>query len=194
MTSFLLGSLLAAILQPGIAAEDVEHNQEATSHSDAPESTGGDASHGSEHGEELHAANAILFLFVALTVGIILRRAVTGFIIPYTGLLVVRFASAQSLSDIFIYQACTCSSFFSGHLHLGIARGEMRQPSDRLSFNCTLCCGSLYKEGTGGEISAYIALTAGLQIIGLAVGLIDQKATWEHMGQGIQIWLVRPKS
>lgn len=102
MTSILLGSVLAAFLQPGIAAEEVDHNQEATSHSVSPESAGEDSGHGSAHEEDLHAANAILFLFVALTVGIILRRAVTGFIIPYTGLLVVRFASTRSLSELFM--------------------------------------------------------------------------------------------
>jgi hypothetical protein len=51
---------------------------------------------GTEH-EELHAANAVLFLFTALSFGLLLRRAMSGFIIPYTGLLVVRtpFRDAQ---------------------------------------------------------------------------------------------------
>ena len=92
LTAALGVALLSASLQPGSAVE-----VEAT-HAEAPHSDGtvaGGEPHGVEsaHEEDLHAANAILFLFVALTVGIILRRAVTGFIIPYTGLLVVRFGS-----------------------------------------------------------------------------------------------------
>jgi hypothetical protein len=37
-----------------------------------------------------HAANAVLFLFAALSFGLVFRRAMAGFIIPYTGILVVR--------------------------------------------------------------------------------------------------------
>eukprot|EP00892_Ulva_mutabilis_P004618 jgi/Ulvmu1/2528/UM138_0033.1 len=114
MSLTLKGSVLIAFLGAAQAAEDVA-SADATPHSDGAEAAGEAEVHESEH--ELHAANAILFLFVALTVGIILRRAVTGFIIPYTGLLV---------------------------------------------------------------------------IAGVTVGLIDQKADWEHMGQGIEIWLNMP--
>ena len=31
-----------------------------------------------------------------------------------------------------------------------------------------------------------------MQIWGLAIGLIDQKASWHHMAQGIELWRVRP--
>lgn len=89
MAAAVTTSLLLALLSPGLAAEDVA-STDAAPHSDGDTATGADGGHGSSHEAGPHAANAILFLFVALTVGILLRRAVTGFIIPYTGLLVVR--------------------------------------------------------------------------------------------------------
>lgn len=92
MSVILKGSLLFAFLGAALAAEDVTSADDAP-HADGPTPAGEDAGHESSH--ELHAANAILFLFVALTVGIILRRAVAGFIIPYTGLLVVSFSLQQ---------------------------------------------------------------------------------------------------
>lgn len=70
---------------------------ESDAHSASPAGTGeasgtAEDAHGSEEEHELHPSNAILFLFTALVFGIVLRRAMSGFIIPYTGLLVVRCA------------------------------------------------------------------------------------------------------
>jgi hypothetical protein len=42
-----------------------------------------------------------------------------------------------------------------------------------------------------GRLSGMPLTKFHVQIAGLAVGLIDQKAHWEHLGQGIALWQVR---
>ena len=75
----LLFSILPIVLSGTRAETEADaHDAETEEHTEA------------EEGHELHAANAVLFLFTALVFGIVLRRAMSGFIIPYTGLLVVR--------------------------------------------------------------------------------------------------------
>jgi hypothetical protein len=88
-------SLLFTLLSVALGANESTNTSEQPSHgmgamAEAPDSASIEEGHA-----ELHAANAVLFLFFALVFGIVLRRAMTGFIIPYTGLLVVR-------SDVFL--------------------------------------------------------------------------------------------
>jgi hypothetical protein len=62
----------------------------ATTPAGSGDAAGAHSSEGAGEHEELHAANAVLFLFTALVFGIVLRRSMSHFIIPYTGMLVVR--------------------------------------------------------------------------------------------------------
>jgi hypothetical protein len=61
--------------------------------------TGTEAKGGNDGPEELEAANAVLFLFAGLAFGLIFRRGLTGLIIPYTGILVVRFKMLTNQPD-----------------------------------------------------------------------------------------------
>lgn len=123
MLCALTGALLASLLQPGKAAEAGEPPQEDTSHTENGASIADiDGAH-VEEAHELHAANAILFLFVALTVGIILRRAATGFIIPYTGVLVV---CSRTIDKIRTSQCIICHILCLKSPQSGIARRLVR--------------------------------------------------------------------
>lgn len=97
VTASVLLSLLTLV-----SGETGSSNDAAGEHSADGSDVGADAhsGEGEEH-HEPHAANAVLFLFTALVFGILLRRAMSGFIIPYTGLLVVRGTSLQKPTALY---------------------------------------------------------------------------------------------